>query len=152
MVSIGVFSDSDGDLTAFDAALKFLASKGARRFLFAGGKFADLDEWVKWKREEVKAQSDYSGEDFLVELRVKGLFAFGESSVPLLYKGTLVETLRFARPGLAVTAAGEGGFVAREGSAANDCNRADADRSGRGDRQDRRSGSARISALHRLAV
>ena len=69
MVSIGVFSDSDGDLTAFDAALKLLASKGARRFLFAGGKFADLDEWVKWKREEVKAQSDYSGEDFLQDVQ-----------------------------------------------------------------------------------
>lgn len=69
MVAIGVFSDSDGDLTAFDAALKLLAAKGARRFLFAGGKFADLDEWVKWKREEVKAQSDYSGEDFLEDVR-----------------------------------------------------------------------------------
>ena len=69
MVSIGVFSDSDGDLTAFDAALKFLASKGARRFLFAGGRFADLDEWVKWKREEVKAKSDYSSEDFLEDVR-----------------------------------------------------------------------------------
>ena len=41
MASIGVFSDSDGDLTAFDAALKLLASKGARRFLFAGGRFDD---------------------------------------------------------------------------------------------------------------
>ncbi len=69
MVSIGVFSDSDGDLTAFDAALKLLASKGARRFLFAGGKFADLDEWVKWKRAEVKAKSDYSSEDFLEDVR-----------------------------------------------------------------------------------
>lgn len=69
MVSIGVFSDSDGDLTAFDAALKFLASKGARRFLFAGGKFTDLDEWVKWKRAEVKAKSDYSSEDFLEDVR-----------------------------------------------------------------------------------
>ncbi len=69
MVSIGVFSDSDGDLTAFDAALKFLASKGARRFLFAGGKFSDLDEWVKWKRAEVKAKSDYSSEDFLEDVR-----------------------------------------------------------------------------------
>lgn len=69
MSSIGVFSDSDGDLTAFDAALKFLAAKGARRFLFAGGKFADLDEWVKWKRAEVKAQSDYSSEDFLEDVK-----------------------------------------------------------------------------------
>ena len=47
MLSIGVFGDSDGDLTTFDAALKLLAAKGARRFLFAGGKFADLDEWVE---------------------------------------------------------------------------------------------------------
>ncbi|MGV3619330.1 MAG: hypothetical protein ACO1OB_00860 [Archangium sp.] len=69
MASIGVFSDSDGDLEAFDTALKLLASKGARRFLFAGGRFDDLDEWVKWKREEVKAQSDYSSEDFLEDVK-----------------------------------------------------------------------------------
>lgn len=69
MVSIGVFSDSDGDLTAFDAALKLLAAKGARRFLFAGGRFQDLDDWVKWKREEVKAKSDYSGGDFLQDVQ-----------------------------------------------------------------------------------
>lgn len=69
MASIGVFSDSDGDLDAFDAALKLLASKGARRFLFAGGRFDDLDDWVKWKREEVKAQSDYSSGDFLEDVK-----------------------------------------------------------------------------------
>jgi|APLak6261679142_1056127.scaffolds.fasta_scaffold00039_34 hypothetical protein len=69
MVAIGVFSDSDGDLTAFDAALKLLASKGARRFLFAGGRFEDLDAWVKWKREEVKAKSDYSSDDFLEDVQ-----------------------------------------------------------------------------------
>lgn len=69
MAAIGVFSDSDGDLTAFDAALKFLAAKGARRFLFAGGRFDDLDAWVKWKREEVKAQSDYSSGDFLEDVQ-----------------------------------------------------------------------------------
>ena len=30
MVAIGVFSDSSGDLEAFDAAVKLLAAKGAR--------------------------------------------------------------------------------------------------------------------------
>jgi hypothetical protein len=69
MVAIGVFSDSDGDLNAFDAALKFLASKGARRFLFAGGRYEDLDDWVKRKREELKAQADYSSEDFLQDVQ-----------------------------------------------------------------------------------
>ncbi|HEY0881271.1 MAG TPA: hypothetical protein VGD87_07065 [Archangium sp.] len=69
MVAIGVFSDSSGDLEAFDAAVKLLAAKGARRFLFAGGKFDDLDEWVRWKREEVKAQSDYSPSDFLEDVK-----------------------------------------------------------------------------------
>lgn len=68
MVAIGVFSDSEGDIAAVDAALKFLAAKGARRFLFAGGRFADLDAWVKWKREEVKAQSDYSDQNFLEDV------------------------------------------------------------------------------------
>ena len=69
MVAIGVFSDSDGNLDAFDAALKFLAARGARRFLFAGGRFDDLDDWVKWKREEVKQQSDYSSKDFLEDVQ-----------------------------------------------------------------------------------
>jgi hypothetical protein len=69
MLAIGVFSDSDGDLGAFDAALKLLAARGARRFLFAGGRFADLDDWVRWKREEVKAQSDYSDDDFLSDVK-----------------------------------------------------------------------------------
>ena len=74
MAAIGVFSDSDGDLTAFDAALKFLAARGARRFLFAGGRFDDLDDWVRWKREEVKAASDYSSDDFLEDV---GRFLIG---------------------------------------------------------------------------
>ncbi|MBK7863229.1 MAG: hypothetical protein IPJ65_32400 [Archangiaceae bacterium] len=66
--AIGIFSDTSGDLDAFDAALKLLAKKGARRFLFAGGKYGDLDEWVKWKRDEAKAQTDYSDLDFLTDL------------------------------------------------------------------------------------
>lgn len=65
MAAIGIFSDTEGDLEAFDAALKFLAARGARRFMFAGGKYSDLDDWAKWKREEMKAQSDYSNSDFL---------------------------------------------------------------------------------------
>jgi hypothetical protein len=66
--AIGIFSDTAGDLKAFDAALKLLAKKGARRFLFAGGKYDDLDSWVKWKRDEAKAQTDYSDMDFLTDL------------------------------------------------------------------------------------
>jgi hypothetical protein len=68
MAAIGVFSDSGGDLQVFDAALKLLAAKGARRFLFAGGGYGDLDAWVKWKRSEVKAQSDYSNDNFLEDV------------------------------------------------------------------------------------
>lgn len=54
--------------------------------------------------------------DQLVTLRVSGLLAFGETSVPLLYRGRVVETLRFSRPGLIVKPAVDGGFVARGGS------------------------------------
>lgn len=54
---------------------------------------------------------------YVVDLLVGGLFAFGQSSVPLLHKGTLVETLRVSRPGLVVKPGGEDGFVAREGDA-----------------------------------
>lgn len=92
MVSIGLFSDSDGDLSAFDAALKLLAAKGARRFLFAGGKFADLDEWVKWKREEVKAQSDYSSADFLADVQ-NYLIGLGQVDRPAAF-GTAHEQVR----------------------------------------------------------
>ena len=65
---IGIFSDSHGDLNALDAALRFLSSKGARRFLFAGGNYTDLDEWVKWKRDEARALTDYSNLDFLCDI------------------------------------------------------------------------------------
>ncbi len=66
--AIGIFSDSDGDLNALDAAIRFLSGKGARRFLFAGGRYGDLDEWVKWKRDEARALTDYSNLDFLADI------------------------------------------------------------------------------------
>ncbi len=68
MSAVGIFSDSQGDLAAVDAALKLLASKGARRFIFAGGKYSDLDDWAKWKRDEAKAQVDYTDSDFLEDV------------------------------------------------------------------------------------
>jgi hypothetical protein len=92
MLSIGVFGDSDGDLTTFDAAIKLLAAKGARRFLFAGGRFADLDEWVKWKREEVKARSDYSSEDFLEDVK-RYLIGLDQLERPAAF-GTAHEEMR----------------------------------------------------------
>ncbi len=69
MAAIGVFSDSDGDLAAFDAALRLLASKGAQSFLFAGGLYDDVDQWAKWKRDEVKTQADYKSSNFLEDVQ-----------------------------------------------------------------------------------
>ncbi len=69
MAVLGLFSDSDGDLVRFDAAIRLLSAKGAKRFLFAGGRYADLDDWVKWKREEIKSQADYTDGDFLEDVR-----------------------------------------------------------------------------------
>ena len=40
---IGVFSDSHGDLGAFDAAYELLRAKGAKRFFFLGARYADLN-------------------------------------------------------------------------------------------------------------
>jgi hypothetical protein len=54
--------------------------------------------------------------DFLAELKIRGLVAFGESHAPLLYKGRQIESLRFSKPGLVAKPAGESGFLAREGS------------------------------------
>src|SRR5688572_9947589 len=66
--AIGIFSDSDGNLDALDAALRFLSGKGVRRFLFAGGRYGDLDDWVKWKRDEARAATDYTNLDFLEDI------------------------------------------------------------------------------------
>ena len=66
--AIGIFSDSDGDLGALDAALRLLSGKGAKRFFFAGGRYADLDDWVKLKRDEAKARTDYTNLDFLTDI------------------------------------------------------------------------------------
>lgn len=68
--------------------------------------------------ESFAATASPDGASQTVRLGIGGLFAFGESSVALLHRGTPVETLRFARPGLAVRPAAEEGFVAREDSAA----------------------------------
>ncbi len=68
MSVVGVFSDSEGDLQALDRALRFLSGKGAKRFLFAGNRYQDLDDWVAWKRDEAKAQNDYTNLDFLQDV------------------------------------------------------------------------------------
>lgn len=68
MATIGIFADTGGDLEAFDAALRFLAERGARRFLFAGGRYQDLEDWVSWKREQARAQTDYTDADFLEDI------------------------------------------------------------------------------------
>ncbi len=65
---IGVFSDSHGDLEAFDAAYELLRSKGARRFLFTGARYTDLDEWVLWRRQKGRGGREYSDGDFLADV------------------------------------------------------------------------------------
>ncbi len=62
---IGILSDSHGDLAAFDAAYELLRSKGAQRFLFAGGRYTDLDEWILDRRERSRGGREYSGSDFI---------------------------------------------------------------------------------------
>ncbi len=65
---IGVFSDSHGDIEAFDAAYELLRSKGARRFIFAGARYTDLDEWVLWRRQKGRGGREYSDTDFLADV------------------------------------------------------------------------------------
>lgn len=52
---IGLLSDSRGDLGAFDAAYELLCTLGARRFLFAGGNWADLDAWLLERQRHLRA-------------------------------------------------------------------------------------------------
>ncbi len=53
--------------------------------------------------------------DFPVRLAIRGLFPFGDSTVPILYRGRQVESLRFSKPGLILKSAGDEGYTAREG-------------------------------------
>jgi len=94
MSAIGVFSDSDGDLELFDRALQFLAAKGAKRFVFNGGRYSDLDDWVKLKREEARAQRDYSEGDFLEDVQ-RYLVGLDQRERPPAF-GTYHELVRHA--------------------------------------------------------
>jgi hypothetical protein len=67
-IVIGVLSDSLGDLDAFDAAYELLRARGARRFIFAGGRYADLEEWILRRRERARGGRDYSDADFLEDI------------------------------------------------------------------------------------
>jgi hypothetical protein len=65
---IGIFSDSHGDLGAFDAAYELLKSKGAKRFFFLGGRYTDLDEWVLRRKEKSRGGRSYTDQDFLADV------------------------------------------------------------------------------------
>jgi predicted phosphodiesterase len=65
---IGIISDSHGDLAAFNAAYELLREKGARRFLFAGGRYTDLDAWLLDWREKSRGGREYSDMDFLADV------------------------------------------------------------------------------------
>lgn len=65
---IGVFSDSHGDLGAFERAFSLLCAKGARRFFFAGGRYTDLDDWILKKKEEARGGRSYGDGDFLADV------------------------------------------------------------------------------------
>lgn len=65
---IGLFSDSHGDLESFDAAYELLRGMGARRFIFAGGRFSDLDEWVLMRKRKARGGRTYTDNDFLADI------------------------------------------------------------------------------------
>lgn len=65
---IGLLSDSHGDLAAFDAAYELLRGKGAQRFIFLGGRYTDLDEWILDRRERSRGGREYSGADFIEDV------------------------------------------------------------------------------------
>ncbi|XXF75117.1 hypothetical protein P2318_18775 [Myxococcaceae bacterium GXIMD 01537] len=77
---IGIFSDSHGDLAAFDAAYEFLRAKGARRFFFLGARYTDLDEWILQRREKSRGGRAYSDMDFLAD--VSAWLVASDSKVP----------------------------------------------------------------------
>lgn len=73
---IGLLSDSNGDLAAIDAAYDLLKGRGAKRFLFCGGRYADLDEWLSYRKKKLRDDQGYSDLDFLSD--VSGWLGGGE--------------------------------------------------------------------------
>lgn len=65
---IGILSDSHGDLAAFEAAYELLRARGAQRFIFLGGRYSDLDEWILDRRERSRGGREYSGADFIEDV------------------------------------------------------------------------------------
>lgn len=61
MTAIGLLADSHGDLRSFDAAYELLCAQGARRFMFAGGRYDDLDEWVRFRARQAHSSITPSG-------------------------------------------------------------------------------------------
>nr|WP_274622708.1 hypothetical protein [Myxococcus fulvus] len=45
-----------------------LRSLGARRFLFTGARYTDLDEWLLWRRQKSRGGREYSDADFLADV------------------------------------------------------------------------------------
>ncbi len=90
--AIGIFGDTGGDLAAFEAALRFLADRGAKRFLFAGGNYDDLDEWIRTKRDQARALADYSNSDFLEDV-TRFLIGLDQKERPAAF-GTAWEVAR----------------------------------------------------------
>lgn len=65
---IGIFSDSHGDLSAFDAAYELLRARGAKRFYFVGGRYTDLDAWILRRRTQARGGREYGDTDFLADV------------------------------------------------------------------------------------
>jgi hypothetical protein len=87
---IGLFSDCHGDLAAFDAAYELLRGKGAKRFIFPGGRYADLDEWIAWRREKERGGRAYSDNDFLADV-TSWLSAGSQVNRPPAFGGAVEE-------------------------------------------------------------
>src|SRR5687767_9572889 len=66
-------------MAAFDRAYRLLKERGARRYFFVGGCYADLDEWVAWRNAQAQDAADgYTNNDFLTDVNS---WLSGESQV-----------------------------------------------------------------------
>ena len=84
---IGILSDSHGDLAAFNAAYELLRTKGAQRFVFLGGRYTDLDEWILWRRDRQRGGREYSGTDFVEDVE-RWLTVSGQKPKPRALSGS----------------------------------------------------------------
>lgn len=92
-MKVGLLSDSAGDIEAFAQAMALLEARGAERFFFLGGRWADVDEFLLHRKRQLRGGREYGDQDFIADVR-EFLATFGDTPLVKLANADEVSRLR----------------------------------------------------------